>query len=57
MGINHRRLNIVVPQEFLYRPDVVAALQKTEMERVSKSTEVPRRNAETAMPKLYVDRH
>ena len=28
MGVNHGRLHIIMPQEFLYRPNVVTAFQQ-----------------------------
>ncbi len=35
MGINHRRLDVTVAEEFLHRPDIVAALDEVGRERVA----------------------
>lgn len=36
MGVNHGGLHVLVPQEFLHCPDVVAAIQELRGKRMSK---------------------
>jgi len=42
MGVNHCRRDIIMPQQFLYRPDIIVRLQQVCGKRMTKRVDIDR---------------